>query len=310
MQTRSLGRTDLRLSEIALGTWGLGSGSYGSVRPERFDETLRAALDGGVTTFDCAPLWGDAEERVGRALAESKSDAVVITRGGARMVDGKLERSFAEEALIADCEASLGRLGVEAIDLWLLHNPGEEAIEAEAWRGAVERLESDGKIRAWGMSVGGVDEARAAIEAGAQAICIAHNLLAPTDLEELAESLEESGCGVLARSPLMYGLLAGNWSAGRRFSEHDHRDRRWNLRAFEDRIRHVDEMRFLVGPEHPDMATAALRFVLSRASVTTALLGARSPYQISAAIDAAKGPPYISDLDAIRLAKIRDSLGI
>ncbi len=310
MQTRSLGRTDLRLSEITLGTWGLGAGSYGPVRPERFDDTIRAALERGVTAFDCSPLWGDAEARVGRALRDAKSDALVITRGGARLVEGKLRQSFDADALVADCEGSLERLGRETIDLYLLHNPGDVTIRSEDWRAAIERLEEDGKIRAWGMSVGDAEEARLAIDAGAQALCIPYNLLTPHALEDVADRVQKQGVGVLARSPLMYGLLAGRWSAGRRFGEDDHRDRRWNRRSFEDRIRQVEELQFLVGPDHRDLATAALRFVLSHAAVSAALVGARDAYQIGAAVEAAEGPPYLSDQDVVRLAKMRDAAGI
>lgn len=310
MQSRTLGRTDLRFSEITLGTWGLATESYGPVRTTRFDETLRAALDAGVTAFDCAPVWGDSETRVGRMLEETKADAIVITRGGARIVDGRLQQSFDPEALIADCEASLQRLGREQIDLWLIHNPGDVTIRAGDWRPAVEQLEEDGKIRAWGMSVGDAEEARLAIDAGVSAICITHNLLAPTALDDLATDLTTHGVGVLARSPLMYGLLAGRWSEGRRFVHADHRANRWSRRAFEERIHQVEDLRFLVGPDHSDLATAAIRFVLSYPSVTSAILGARDPYQIGAAIDAADGPPYLSDEDTLRLAKIRDASGI
>lgn len=310
MQTRSLGRTDLRLSEITLGTWGLGAQSYGPIRPERFDETIRQALERGVTTFDVAPMWGEAEARVGRVLSEEKADAIVITRGGARLVEGKLQQSFEEEALIADCEGSLERLGREAVDLFLLHNPGDVTIRRGEWRAAIERLEDEGKIRAWGMSVGDAEEARLAIEAGAQAICLTYNLLTPHALQDIAERVQEQGVGVLARSPLMYGLLAGRWSDSRRFGDDDHRCRRWNRAAFEDRIRQVDALHFLVGSDHPDLATAALRFVLSHAAVTSAVVGARNPYQIGAAIDAANGPPYLSDDDMIRLAKTREVEGI
>lgn len=310
MQTRSLGRTDLRIGEITLGTWGLGSHSYGKVPPERFDQTVEEALERGVDTFDCAPVWGDAEERVGRILKEAKSDAMVITRGGARVVDGRLQQSFTAEDLVADCEASLERLDREAIDLYLLHNPGDVTIRSGDWRAAIDELEEAGKIRAWGMSVGDAEEARLAIDAGAQAICITYNLLCPHALEDLADRVAEHGVGVLARSPLMYGLLAGRWSDGRRFAEDDHRDRRWNRASFEDRIRQVEELRFLVGPDHPDLATAALRFVLSHSAVTSAVVGARNPYQIGAAVDAASGPPYLTDDDVVRLAKTRDVAGI
>lgn len=310
MHTRSLGRTDLRLSEIALGTWGLATGAYGPVTEERFDATLRAALDAGITTFDCAPVWGESEAHVGRALADAKIDGVVVTRAGARFVDSKLQRTFDVDALIADCEASLTRLGRDVIDLWMLHNPGDVTIRGGGWREAVERLEEAGKIRAWGMSVGDAADARVAVKSGAQAICVTHNLLVSSVLDDLVTELAENGVGVLARSPLMYGLLAGQWSEGRGFAEDDHRYRRWGKAVFEERLQQVDDLRFLVGADHPDLATAALRYVLTHSAVTCAITGARNPYQVGAAVDAASGPPYIGDEDMLRLAKVRGFAGL
>lgn len=312
MQTRNLGRTELRLSEIALGTWGLAEQSYGKVTPERFDEVLRAGIEQGITTFDVAPLWGDgeAERRVGRALADADTEPVVITRGGARRAEGKLVQSFGADALVADCDASLERLGREQIEVYLLHNPGTEELRRDEWRRGLERLEQEGKIVAWGVSVGDVDEARVAIQAGAQAICIAYNLLNPQDLEDLGPDLAQAGCGVLARSPLAYGLLAGQWAESRTFAPDDHRGRRWGFAAFNERIRHVNALRFLVGARHPDLATAALRFVLSQSKVTSAIVGARTATQVATAAQAASGPPYLDDEELIRLAKVRDHAGI
>lgn len=312
MQTRSLGRTDLSLSEITLGTWGLAEQSYGRITPERFDETVKKAIDAGVTSFDCAPLWGDGEgeRRLGRLLSTAGMDGVVITRAGSRREDGVVRQTFGLADLIRDCDDSLQRLGREHVDLWLLHNPGDATLRKDEWREAVERLERDGKIRAWGVSVGDAEEARLAIGAGAQAICLTYNMLRPNDLEDLAADIATAGCGVLARSPLMYGMLAGHWTRDRLFAEDDHRGRRWNQVAFGERVRQVNELRFLVGKDHPDLATAALRFVLTSAHVTTAVVGARSPYQIASAVDAASGPPYLSDDDVLRLKKVRDAAGI
>lgn len=311
MKTRSLGRTDLRLSEITLGTWGLAEQTYGPVAPIQFEETVQTAIDQGVTTFDLAPLWGEGEgeRRVGRIVSEAKIDAVFVTRGGARRLDGRLQRGFSTAELVADCEGSLGRLGREQIDLWLLHNPGADVLRDEPWREAVERLEEDGKIRAWGATVGDADEARLALDAGARALCVPHNLLSPGILDELAGDVEAAGCGVLARSPLMYGMLAGRWDADRRFGFHDHRSKRWGPTAFAERIRQVDELRFLVGDHHPDLTTAALRFVLTHNAVTTVIAGARAPSQIAAACKAADGPPYLTEHEMIRLAKIRNAAG-
>lgn len=311
METRSLGRTDVRLGEITLGTWGLAEQSYGHVSPERFDRIVRAAIDEGVTSFDLAPLWGDgeAERRVGRLIGEAGIEAAVITRAGVKRVDGKLRQSFASEDLIADCEASLERLGREHVDVWLLHNPGEDVLRREEWREAVDRLLEDGKIRAWGVSAGDAAEARIAIAAGAQAVCLPYNILVPHDVEDLGADLALGGCSVLARSPLAHGLLAGQWSEARLFAAADHRARRWSPQALATRIRQVNALRFLVGREHPDLATTALRFVLTHPAVATAIVGARSEAQVSSAVRAADNP-RLRDDDMVRIVKVRDAAGI
>jgi aryl-alcohol dehydrogenase-like predicted oxidoreductase len=249
---------------------------------------VRAAIDAGVTTFDVAPLWGDgeAERTVGRGLADTKlEEAVVITRGGVERVDGKLRQSFASDDLVRGCEASLERLGRETIEIFLLHNPGVDELRREAWREAVEALEQDGKIRAWGVSVGSADEARVAIACGARAICLTHHMLTPQALDDLTTEIARSGCGILARSPLSHGLLAGQWSSSRLFAAGDHRARRWSATVFAERVREVHGLRSKIGPEHRDLATAALAFALKHPAVTSALVGARSPAQILAAAE-------------------------
>ena len=224
MKTRTLGQTDLTLTPIALGTWGLAEGSYGDVDPAVFEETVKTALDRGIRTFDCAPLWGDgeSERRVGAALAardEEAEESTVITRGGVRRTDdGTLERAFDPEDLRKDAEGSLERLKREALDVWLLHNPGRDVLLRDDWRELVDDLLAEGKVRTWGVSVGTLEEARLALSAGAHALCLPHNLLSTELLTELGPELDEAGAGVLVRSPLCYGLLGGQWSEHRRAS--------------------------------------------------------------------------------------------
>lgn len=308
MNTRTLGKTDLTATEVALGTWGLAEQAYGEVEPTRLRSVIDAALAAGVRTFDVAPLWGDgeAERQVGDALAESGvDDALVITRGGLRRDEGELVADFREDTLRRELDASLERLGRDQVELLLLHNPSDAVILKADWRGAVERMLDEGTIAAWGMSVGGPEDARLAIAAGAQAICLPHNMVSAHRLDDLLTELATAGCAVLARSPLMYGLLAGQWSTMRRFDDDDHRSRRWGPDAFDARIRQVEKLAFLADSEHGDLATAALRFVLSNSLVSCALVGARTPRQIEHAVAAAeRGAPYINDDDMARISKL------
>lgn len=289
MQTRSLGMTDIRLSEIALGTWGLASGAYGRVEPSRYEAVVRQAWDRGVTTFDVAPLWGhtESEWRTAAALGDHLKHAVLISRVG-RVREGKdLVSRFDSQSIIEQVEASLGRLGRSDIDVLLLHHPPLKVLHSDLFRKGVEHLITTGKIRTWGASISSIEEGRLAIETGARAICLTHHLLEPDVLHELASDIESHGCGVIVRSPLCYGLLSGAWSKDTVFdASSDHRSRRWDREAFLTRLDQVESKRFLVQGEVPDLATAALRFVLASPLVTTACVGARSTAQIAHAVRA------------------------
>jgi aryl-alcohol dehydrogenase-like predicted oxidoreductase len=307
MEHRILGSTEIKLSEVSLGTWGLAAQAYGPVTDSRFERTVEAALDAGITTFDMAPLWGEgrAERIVGHVTAARRDELTYVSRAGAALQDGKLQHRFDADSLRRDCEESLRQLNTDRIDLWLLHHPPEETWQQQEWRETVERLREEGKIRAWGASVPTAAQARMAISAGAEAISIVYNLIASDALSDLADELSTAQCGVLACSPLAYGLLAGHWSAQRRFRSEDHRSRRWTSHALAERVRQVDELRFLVHDDVRSMTMAAIRFVLANAHVTSAVVGARAPHQAKAAVHAVgEGEPYLPAQDMERISQV------
>lgn len=299
------------MSEIALGTWGLASGSYGPVPPGRLAETIERGLEVGVTTIDMAPVWGSGESErvVGRVVGSRRDRMQYITRGGVRDVRGELVRRFAAEDLVSDCEESLERLDTDRIDVWLLHNPPEETLRQDDWREAAQRLKESGKIRAWGVTVGSRDQARMALAARTQVLCLVHNMLASADLEDLDGEIWMSACGVLARSPLAYGLLANKWKDPVAFHAHDHRRARWSGQALRRRIEQVGMLEFLTHGGTRDLATAAIRYVLSNKVVSSVLVGARSPEQIAHAAACSDGPPYLPDGDLARIPQVLASSG-
>ncbi len=303
--TRALGGTDLRVSEIALGCWGLAAQSYGKVDPAQFEATVRAAWDRGVTTFDISALWGDGagERRLGLALGSDLANAVIIDRVGQTMVEGRVQAQFDAPAILRDVEQSLQRLGRSSLDVLLLHNPPPKVLATEFFQKGTGYLQSSGLIRAWGVSVGTLEEARLAIDHGAQVLCLVHNLVHRADLPELVSLIEQNGVGVLVRSPLLYGVLSGRFNAETRFAETDHRSRRWSAEAWKRRVEDLERYRFLVAGEVPDLATAALRFVLSSPVVGAAIVGARTPEQIGHAAAASREPPYLPADHVARLAQ-------
>lgn len=307
--TRTLGDTDIKLSEICLGTWGLGDKAYGPVSESLFENTINAAIESGISTFDVAPLWGQgwAEEVVGRVLSDHDTETQIITRCGARWSGDTPEQSFSEEDITKDCERSLQRLGRESIDVLLLHDPPMELFGKEEWVNALEKLVLDGKIKAWGASCSSKDQSVAALNAGAKAICIVHNLVHHQLLTDIATDIESAGAGVLVRSPLMHGLLAGRWPGSRRFAPDDHRAERWTTAAMRVRVKHINKLRYLVHDDVINMTAAALRFALTSELVSSVMVGSRQPYQIKEAARVAGAEVYLPKDDLDRLNSVLDA---
>lgn len=297
MQTRYLGRTEVRVSEIALGTWGLASGAYGPVTEARFEDTVRAAWEAGVTTFDLAPLWGHgASERVtSKALGKNLADAVLVTRVGQVQSGERVMAQFDAIAVGAAIDLSLERIGRDFVDVVLLHNPPDAAMATDRFSRGLGAAIASGKVRAWGVSTSSLNSARLAMKLGAQVLCLPFNVLAPDDVEELTPMLKENGVGVLARSPLAYGLLGGRVKTGTTFAEGDHRRDRWTQESLGARLERVETLTKMA--KDGDIADLALRVVLSNAFVTSALVGARSPEQIRQAARAGRdGAPYLENM--------------
>jgi len=310
METRVLGRTDVRLTEIALGTWGLTTGSYGRVDAARVEATVQRALDSGVRTFDVSPLWGESEAIVGRRAKGLRDECTYITRAGIEPSAAGAKVRFDRAALVRDCEASLVRLGTDRIDVLLMHQPSEQALRGDAMRDAAEELLRDGKIRAWGASVGSAVEARLAIAAGAHALCLVHNVLSSDLLDDLLTDIAVAGVGVLAHTPLAYGLLAGTFSIHETFAADDHRSRRWDAETLLRRLAAVGQLGFLVHGAVRTPAEAALRFVLANGMVTSCVVGARSPAQATSAAAASAGAPYLPEDELVRIPQVLAALGL
>jgi aryl-alcohol dehydrogenase-like predicted oxidoreductase len=308
MHERNLGDTKLRLTEITLGTWGL-SGAYGPMVDSLVSGTVEAALETGITSFDVAPLWGDMEKRLGELLAESEIETQLITRGGVVLEDGEVRQRYDADSLKADLERSQERLQRDTLDIWLLHEPTLEALEASEPFETAQAFVEDDAVRQWGVSTAIPEVAEKAIEAGAKAICVPHHIFASDLVEDLREAIEGAGVGVLARSPLCHGLLTGRWTEYRRFATEDHRNERWTPQSLAIRVRQVAALRFLVKEQVKSMTSAALRFALDHPVVTTAILGARRPAQVRGLDSLVGQPPYMEEPDRIRLAQVLAASG-
>lgn len=308
MRKRPLGKTGLEVSELSLGTWGLSGDGYGPVKEFEVDRTIDRALELGVTLFDTADVYGDGamEAKLGERLEKTQESTFVVTKVGTdRCAQPRARKRFDPAYLRDAVDRSRTRLRRPKIDVVLLHNPTLSTLLRPEASSLMKELVAEGAISAWGVSVGDVDSARAALASGAQVIELVYNLYLSRDLHELSADVVASGAAVLARSVLAHGLLAGLTNVSRAFAPDDHRVSRWSREQLGSRLKQLDQLRPLVGGDALTLRSVALRFVLSNHLVSSAVIGPRTVPQLEQLVrEAGKEPPYLSNDVLARLPEI------
>jgi aryl-alcohol dehydrogenase-like predicted oxidoreductase len=312
MHLRPLGKTGLRVPELALGTWGLSGDAYGPVDEPTAQKVIERALDMGFQLFDTADAYGGGrmEKLLGRVLSDRR-DVVLVTKGGTDRTTSPARKRFDGPYIRSCVERSLLRLGRRRIDVYLLHNPSVAALEGGDAVDTLTALKEEGKIGHWGASVGDRETGRAAIRCGAEVIEMAYNIFEARDLHRLAGEIVVAGAGLLARSTLAYGLLTGTWAKDREFPQGDHRNDRWTKVELERRVEQLAPLRFLVQGDVETMRSAAVRFVLCNRIVSSAVLGPRTVAQLEDLVrEVGMGPIYLRDEDLMRIPRVLEAAGV
>lgn len=302
MKTRIFGRTGRAVGEVGLGTWQLGAG-WGDVSEETAMATLRAAWESGTTLFDTADVYGmgRAETLIGRFLKETKAPVYVATKLGRFSPPGWPE-NFSRAGIRQHTEASLKRLGVDALDLTQLHCiPFDVLKQGEVFRHLGE-LKREGKIRDFGVSVESMEEADFCVrQEGVAALQIIFNIFRQKPIHTLFAEAKRRRVALLVRLPLASGLLAGKFTRESTFPANDHRNYNADGRQF-----NVGEtfagLPFVRGVELADalkphvpggltMGDMALRWCLDFEAVSVIIPGAKNPEQARANARASSLPP-------------------
>jgi len=306
MKQRNLGRSDLRIGEVGLGCWQFG-GDFGPMEDHTALEVMTAAVESGIDFFDTADVYGGgrSESLIGQFLRKARKPVVVATkfgRGG-----GVYPDRYTEAALRQGVEASLKRLGVEALDLIQLHCIPLKVMQDGAVFEWLRKLKAAGKIRTFGASVETVEEAQLCVEVeGITALQIIFNIFRQKPIEAFFPRAIEKGVGVIVRLPVASGLLSGKFTRATQFAESDHRNynrdgQYFNVGEtfaglpFEKGVELAEGIKPLV-PAGMSMAQMALRWILDYEAVSVVIPGASSPAQAKANAQASDLAPLSVDL--------------
>ncbi|MEU2608436.1 aldo/keto reductase [Streptomyces albus] len=302
LPTLPLGHSGMALSRTGLGTWAMGGqGPRMSWGPQNDEESIRTvlhAVGNGINWLDTAPVYGlgHAEEVVGRALRRlpASERPYVFTKCGLRWDENaQVTRRGTADSLRHEAEQSLRRLGVEQIDLYQMHWPAQDGTAVEEYWETLLELRDAGLVRAVGLSNHGVAElARAAAVETPASVQPALSALVRDAAAEVIPWCRERGVGVVVHSPMHQGLLSGAFDA-RRLRTLAPDDWRRRSAAFSQASLAaagavVSAFASLGRELGVPTAAVAVAWTLSVPGVTGAIVGARTPGQLSEWLPAAR----------------------
>ena len=309
MEYRNMGRTGLKLSEIALGGW-LTFG--GKVDDETTFACLDVAVEHGVNFIDLADIYarGNAERVFGRWLqGKKRSDFVISSKVYWPMSDNVNDRGLSRKHIMESIEGSLRRLGTDYLDIYFCHRYDEETPLEEVVR-AMSDLVQQGKILYWGTSVWEADQIEGAVDIAKEWLGYQpfveqprYNMFDRHIEDAIMPVCAEKGLGIVVWSPLAQGVLTTKYLNG------IPKDSRANYSHWikedltEENLARVRKLNEIAGDLGLTMAQLALAWILRRPEISSVITGASKPEQVAENV---KASGVVLDEDV--LAAIEDIL--
>ncbi len=304
MEYRQLGKTDIKVSAISLGTWQVGGKWGDNFNNANADEILNKAVDSGVNFIDTADVYsdGESEKAVGKLVKSRKEKIYVATKCG-RQIQPHVNAGYTVDVLRKFVENSLTNMRLETIDLIQLHCPPTVVYYRPEIFALFDTLKQEGKIQHLGVSVEKVEEALKAMEFdNVTTVQIIFNMFRQRPSQLFFSEAKKKNVGIIVRVPLASGLLTGKFSANTNFTEGDHRQFNRNGEAFDKGetfsgidyatgLATVDALKEIF-PGHANLAPLALKWILQFDAVSCIIPGASNNKQVDSNVSAFDMPDF------------------
>jgi myo-inositol catabolism protein IolS len=294
VEFRRFGRTDLKVSALGFGCWEIG-GTYGRIDEGEFRRSVARAIDSGVTCFDTAEAYGMgvSEEALARALGDRRNDVVIATKFGVGYEEMPNRRDSSRGRVLASIDNSLRRLRTDHVDIYLVHWPDTDTPLDETMR-ALDDIVGQGKARYIGVSnfrLAQVEECMRLRRI--DVVQYAWNMFDRRMQTEIFPYCAAQQIAAMAYGSLAYGMLSGTFHRGMSFDENDWRSRGGMLGSlnlfrtlfgpehFPRNLAAVDELKSLAAKYGKSLPQFALRWTLSNPVVGMALVGFRTPAEVT-----------------------------
>ncbi len=314
--SRQIPGIDLPVSRVALGCMSIvASETYGGVGEEQAIQTVRSAIDNGITLLDTAPAYGngESEQLVGKAIKGQRDQIILATKASGK--------TLSAEEIVSDCEVSLRRLQTDVIDLYQIHW-NRRLVPAEETMKAMDSLVSSGKVRAIGVCNYGPKDLNEAISLTTlQTNQVAYNMIFRAIEFEITDICRENNIGILCYSPIAQGLLTGRYAnadevpVGRQrtlhFSGERELARHGQPGCEAETFEAIAKIKQVCDDLGESMARVSLAWCLHQPGVMSVLAGASRPEQVKQNVDASElslSEDVLSRLDRAT-AEVKSILG-
>ena len=282
MKYRKLGNTDLEVSVVSMGCWGISGGDmWGKQDEEDAIAAIRRAYEKGINFFDTAEAYGDgySEELLGEALNGFRKEVKIASKVSAGHLHPK--------ELKKSCEKSLKRLNTDYLDLYYIHWPNPDIPIFDTIK-ALEELKNEGKIRYYGTSNFGVHQMTEFLKHSDLTVNqLPYNLLWRVIEQEIQPFCLKKSIGIAAYSPLLHGLLTGKFESpdsvpdGRARTRHFSKERQ-KTRHGEEGVEGktfdtIEKIKSICREFGTDITQTSIAWPLTQSGVDTVIAGARSP---------------------------------
>ncbi len=301
IEKRVLGKSGIEVTKIGVGLWAIGGTEWGETDDQESLEMISAALDLGINFFDTADIYGDGHSEVllGRAMKGRREKFIVASKIGWDGFDYEnwISKYETVDQLVAGVETSLDRLQTDYLDLIQCHIDSREP-HMEIFVAGFQKLQEQGKVRAYGVSTSDFDYLQAFnVDNKAATLQIDYSILNRTPEAKIFPYVTQKNLGVLVRGPLAMGILTGKFSAESTFGPGDFRQN-WLMNPAEHAIfledlAKVEKLKALA--EDRTLAQLAIQFAMQNPAVTVAIPGAKRISQLRENVKAALLPELDAD---------------
>lgn len=285
MEHIKLGGSGISVSRICFGCAPMGGHDYGDVDDDVSVSAVQCAIDNGINFFDAAAIYGfgRAEEVLAKAIKDRRDKVVVATKGGLRRTVTKILPDLSPEFISAEIESSLKRLRIDCIDLYQLHYY-DPAVPFEATVKVLSRFLKQGKIRAVGLSNFSRDHAREfSVHIPVACLQLPYNPLQRSlEAQGIPEYCASANVGLITYSSLARGYLSGKKYSDQDFRGSDtrHRSTYFSADTAAKRRPVLDVITEIAVQKGKTVGQVALRWLLDRPCVTSAIVGFKTPSQV------------------------------